>query len=474
VSEPTFISDTPGFVDLEAANAGAKFQGFDLTEHGINVARVMEAKDANGIPLYRNVVVLMPRRSQKTTSIWTVIIGRCLTIPGYRVVTTAQSQKSARKRFMDVRAALMAANFEEQGLGQIKRGKGDEEIIFTNGSKIWTVAPNSGSFRGEAADCILFDEAGEYEEEQSRDLISGALPIMNTRKLGQVIITGTPGKRRSGMLWDTLQKARAGGYKRGIVDYSARDNESTMLEEGTPNWELLQRVHPGIHPDLTPLELIQDDLDNYSWPEFEREYFCRFPFDNSVTAIDRDHWAAGEVEEFPQLPERFTLSMDVANDGSCASLVAAWRDEDGRAYVGLVGHQSGTTWLPKTAYDALSKHPKATLVYDPIGENLEPAKTLERERKVNSRVKPAARKDLQAGQTNLVNTVHQDMLSHPGQPAMNEAIEVLRWRDTPNAGRWLSAGRSGGDISPIRAAAMALWAYDQKPTVSKPVIYTRA
>lgn len=463
MAEPTFISGHPDFVDLDAADLGAKTLDLPFFEQGRNVARVMEAKDQLGFPLYPVVVVMMPRRSTKTTSIWNVLIGRCLTVPGYKVVTTAQDGQRARNRFREVARLLEAGGFEDDGLGKIRWSNGDEALEFANGSRLWVVAPHASNFRGEAADAILFDEAGEYDEVKSDDLMTGALPLMDTRPQGQVIVTGTPGKSRSGLLWSTLQDGRNGEPTTGIVDYSVRDSEATTNDDGSLNMELLARVHPGIGT-LTTLAKIAAHFKRMDLPSFEREYFCRFPFSNETRAIDADAWTASLVEKLPPVPDNACLALDVANDGSTGSLVAAWRDEEGCAYLGLLGYDTGSRWLPKAAYDALSKRPKASLVYDPIGENLEPAKTLERERKVANRVKPASKRDLQAGQTNLINVIHSDEFKHQDQPALNTAAEGLRWRDTPNAGRWFGFAQSGVDISPLRAGAMALWAYDNKPT----------
>src|SRR5699024_2291568 len=109
---------------------------------------------------------------------------------------------------------------------------GDESIEFDNGSRIWVVPPESGAFRGEAADAMLFDEAGELTLQRSEDLLAGALPLMDTRPRGQVIITGTPGLIRAGLLWSTLERGRTREPGVGILDYSARDDEPSVNYAG--------------------------------------------------------------------------------------------------------------------------------------------------------------------------------------------------------------------------------------------------
>src|SRR5690606_9278829 len=141
----------------------------------------------------------------------------------------------------------------------IRWANGSEALEFSNGSMLWVVPPRSDAFRSEAADTMLFDEAGELDPAQPEDLLEGALPLLDTRPQGQAIIARPPARSRAGLLWSTLQEARTGeDPTTGIVDYSIRDDESSVLlgedglplldEQGRPQLDeaVVRRVHPGI------------------------------------------------------------------------------------------------------------------------------------------------------------------------------------------------------------------------------------
>jgi len=449
MAEPTALSAIPEGTDLEAAHLGVKVQGLELLPQGANVAGVLEAKDSAGFPLYRRVGILMPRRSTKTTAIWSVLLGRCLTIPGYKVVTTAQSQKMARARFMDVKRDLDRDGFTERGMGTIRFGNGGEEINFANGSRLWVVAPSAGSFRGDAADVILFDEAGEYDPEKSEDLMSGALPLMDTRPMGQVIVAGTPAKVRAGLLWETLENGRAGKRKTGVVDYSIRDDEDSS---DRAVWE---RVHPGIGT-LTDLETMEERFESMTLPQFEREYLCRFPFDAQTSALNIEKWREGATE-FTERPERVALGFDVAPGGTSAALVAAWRDEDGTAFLEVVAYRDGFSWLPGEAGRIARAH-RAPVSYDTIGDNQLVGEQIARNRPA-PQVSGNTLKDMAAAAALIANDVREGRVRHFDQPALNNAVEGAAWRESGDS-RLFARKHSANDVAPLVAASVALRAYD--------------
>jgi phage terminase large subunit-like protein len=462
MATPTYMSPVPDDVDLSAAVIGSARQGLPLFEQGLNVARVLEAKKDDGTPLYPEAAVMLPRRGQKTTSIWATLLGRCETNPNFKVVTTAQTGLVARGRWYEVMRALRAGGFEDRG-GKIREANGHESFEWSNGSRLWVVPPRAAAFRSEAADTIFFDESGELSPDESEDLMSGALPLMDTRPQGQVIIAGTPAKVRAGLLWESLQTGRAG--KTGIVDYSIRDDEPSVFydEDGTPilNLEVLRRVHPGIGTLTTEAKIIER-FEKMQLPQFEMEYFCRFPLDNTTGAIRLDKWAASRVDPVSR-PDRVGIAFDCAYDGSSASIVYAWRDESGRAYIEVAAHRPGTSWLPQATHHAGSKYRGSHIGHDDIGANRDPAEAL---RKLRPAVKLLRyqMKDIMGAAQRLVSEIHSDNLSHFGQTDLDQAVENVSWRTIQNSGRAFgNKAQNGSAISPVVAASLALWTFDKQP-----------
>lgn len=462
MAEPTYMSEVSPSVSTLRADMGAQLLGLPLFEQGHNVARVLDAEKPDGTPLFRTVGVQIPRRGTKTTSIWAVILGRMVTIPNYNVVTTAQDGVRARQRFMEV-ARLLESKPKPPWCPSfsIKRGAGHEALEFSNGSRLWVVKPDATAFRGEAGDCLLFDEAGELSVERSDDLLAGALPIMDTRPHGQVIIAGTPGKVRAGLLWNTLDSGRKDQPGVGIVDYSIRDNESSVLidEDGneTLDLDMVRRVHPGVD-SLTPIEIIEQRFEKMQRPQFEAEYLCRWPLDVSVYALDPAKWA-DSARPFEDRPERVGLAYDCAPDGSTAAVMAAWRTPDGEARLEVVAYRPGVSWVARFVHRIASER-RTSVAYDVIGANTNPAEELHR-LKPSVKTDPLTLKEVQGAAQRIASALEDGGLGHFDQPDLNAAVDGATWRNVGESGRAFGRKTSKNDVSPIVAGSLALWSYDK-------------
>ena len=483
LAQPTHISRIPRGTDLSIALDGAALHGFDMFRQGEEVAALLEASKSDGSPLYETVAILLPRRATKTTSVWSTILGRAKNIPGFKAVTTAQDGIRARNRFRDVQRSLQAQDLEGQKnpnrrLGKLRWANGDEAIEFDNGSRIWVVPPESGAFRSEAADLLFFDEAGELSATRSEDLVGGALPLMDTRPRGQVIIAGTPGLTRSGMLWTFVERGRStdrADRSVGVLDYSLRDGEhsTTVDDDGVHhlNIKALRRVHPGIGT-LTTTARIQSRFEAMQLTQFEREYFCRFPFDATISAIPAADWqrARRPFEELPPRPDHVGLAFDVEPDSSSAALVAAWRDETGRVHLEVLACRPGTAWLTVAGRDASRKH-RAPITHDIIGANMDPANLLHRARVSLDGQQLRA---VQGAAARIVQELAESNVSHYSQSDLDHAVEGVNWRNVGDGGRLFGRKASANPVSPIVAASLALWAYDNTGPRRAPVIVTSA
>lgn len=469
-ARPTYMSRIPAGTDTSAADVGSTLLGYGLFRQGINIAGVLEAKKRDGTPLYPEAAVEVPRRGQKTTSIWATLLGRCATQPGHKVVTSAQDGNRARRRWAEVARAL-EPRAEDLGI-KIRWSNGDESFEWANGSRLWVVPPIASAFRGEAADTVFLDEGGELSPERSDDLTEGVLPLMDTRPMGQVIIAGTPGQARTGMFWTSLQAGRRREAGQGIVDYCLKDDETlAIIDEETGevrlDERLLKRIHPGIGTQrefregraLTTIAVMRQRFAKMQLPSFEREYGCRWPADSTTRAVDPEKWAEGLVERVP-LPERVGVAFDCASDGTSASVVYAWRDEDGVAYLDVVAHRAGTLWVPRAAADVRRHYPRVPLGYDAIGANLDPAAAIAREART-AKFERMQMKEIAAATQRFVSLVSEGKVRHFGQSDLDAAIDNSTFRDLAGGRAFRQRQQGGAAINPLVAATVALWTYDK-------------
>jgi hypothetical protein len=456
--------------DDSIVNAGNALLHLNPTPQGLVIARVLESRKRGGlgralVPARSKVGVQAPRRSSKTTSIWAVLVGRCETIPGYQVITTAQSGKRARTRLMHVADVL-----ERQPHIKVGRGVGNEHITWLEtGSRIEMFPPVPGAFRGDGKDAVLIDEAQEIEDEDGADeLLQAIMPLFDTQPLAQLIVAGTAGEHRAGMLWRALQRGLAGEW--GIVNYAAPDGSDAADEK------LWLATHPGIGT-LTTLQIVRErwsDLKGDTDPtDFGREYLGMWPTSEQVRLIPEQAWEAcyaGDGRQPRPQPGQAVIGYDVAPNDSAASIVCAWRDEHGTGRLKVLDHGPGHTWMP----DRLRRFAaqlRAPIAYDAIGPNVAVAEALVRKAPRPKLVATNVRQ-MQAGCSQILAEIKDRTIRHEGEAPLDEAVAAAAKRAIGEGGFVFGRRASTGDISALIAATAALRAADELPREARPAIRT--
>lgn len=491
---PLHASPAPSDIDLGEFTAGAALLGFVPSPQQERLARIVEATDPNDpdLPRYPECAVTMPRRSGKTEGVLAVAVGRCSNRADYFVAFSAQSGKKGRDRFLKMCVALdrwdpcpRSSRSNPDGCTRehvhrrIYRSNGGERIEWDNGSVFMVLPPDPEAYRGEEFHLIILDEGQEITDpEVAAELLGGIQPTMDTVPEAQLIIAGTAGKLRSGLLWDALVKGRTGAW--GILEFAAPDHvEPVLIDPAHPdldpvlNVAAIEACHPGIGT-LTTLNVIQKRFNDLSLVDFQREYFGQWPADASVSAIDATHWRNAQAPMGTR-PTRVGLAFDVAPDGSCAALACAWRDADGTAYVELLAFRSGVSWLPAEAY-RIARAARAAIAYDVIGANTNPADVLHRKRPP-VKLAPMGLKDVQGAAQRIVAGLADRSVRHFDQKDLTLASEGANWRTIGESGRAFGHKASTHPVVPLTAAALALWSYDKStPTArrrSRPVSSTQ-
>lgn len=409
---------------------------------------------------------LLPRRSSKSTTLIAIGLGRAEAREDYRVgVLTMTTGKAGRSRFLkDVVPAI-----ERSGLSgdtyKLVKSAGQERVEFpaSGGSVSWLSSIDD--LRGEAFDLIILDESGEPDPQKVEDALAAALPTLDTRPDAQIVVAGTAGKYRAGnLLWDWLQLGRKG--RAGIIEYAIPD---TVQDEDLATWEqvepLIVAAHPGIGT-LTTLEQVRGNFETLPREVFTREYGGLFGNEGGTTTLfDALKWARTGTDDDPAAvtpPERWSIAFAPHPDQLAVSIVAAWRDESGRAVPLLLDRiqgidgaapalrRLGTKYRQPIVYDAGNQ--VAQLIVEKLSQGANRPKFA-----------PYVFADVKRAASLIVDEVDRENVAHwARQVEFNEAIHKTIKRKSGDRG-WL-LGRHpkqpDDDITPAEAWAMAQLHYD--------------
>lgn len=420
--------------------------------------------------------ILEPRRSTKTSSILAVMVGRCFTRPRRNsAFTLATTGLKAREKFREEVIDPIEARWPDAATRPVRIHKagGAERLEFRNRSVFAVHPPIGSSFRGSAYDDVLVDEGGEADATMTEDLLAAIPPTFDTTG-GQLIVSGTAGKRREGsLLWDVLYTKRE-ALEAGVLIYAASDKTT---EEELADWEpsekhpnacvrdLVLAHHPGVQPgNLTPLDAVRRSFLLMPRDVFTREYLGIFDDIGGTTSLfDPIKWARTGVDgALPSPPERFSLAFAPHPDQLTVSVLAAWRDEKGRAVALQLEHLQGIDKAAPTLLRYARKY-RVPIILD--GGSQVAQLIVEKLNQANPRPKlqPYAYLDVKKAASLVVDEVDRENVVHyRDQLTLTEAAHKTVKRKSGDRG-WLlgrDPKRPDDDITPVEAWALALLHYD--------------
>lgn len=437
------------------------------------------------------------RRATKTTSIFLTLLGRCISRPGYQVTFSAQNGVSGSRRLREWAGRLDAVNppddqdlppwmrdrprktkqatqialFGEDVLPdttpqrrgfRVMRGEVGKGIYFDNGSQFLVLKPEADAYRGEGADVSWLDEFQEVDPIAGDELLAGILPLQDTKIGSSTIVSGTAGEARVGPFWNWVDKLRSGDPATGGLDYAApEDTPWEVIEDRDQALDLLKTVHPGIGT-LTTIAKMGKNYDDMPRPQWAREYLSMWPETYGVVVIPEEQWAAAKMQRKAAFPPRVAFGLAIKPGGSVAAIVAAWRNSKGKAYIEVVEHRQGTSWIPKRAQELTSKYRGSTIAYDDIAEGKATAtETAMLSPKPKLRIQTY--RENAAGCVQLIRDLERGNLAHFDQVGLNDAVMKAAKREVRgDQGVWLwTVGQPGDDITCLDAATRALRNWDQ-------------
>lgn len=416
-------------------------------------------------------VILLPRRSSKSTSLIATALGRAERREDYRVgILTLTSGKAGRSRFKkDVIPPLERLYPDPKNRPfVISKSAGLEAVTFRESAGSVSWLSSIDDLRGEAFDLIILDESGEADPEKVLEVLAAALPTLDTRPGAQIVAAGTAGRYRTGnLLWDWLEMARRGSG--GVLDYSVDDQEVTDAQlaaweptEEHPDGnvrELVLQAHPGVGT-LTTLESIKNNYETLPIEKFAPEYLGIFgDAGNAGLLIKPRTWHNSGTDEPWSVPDRIAYGLTVHPDQQSAALVAAWRDENGVAHILVDRHERGTDWVAPV----LKTKERTPIAYDDFSPVAQVEVQKATRRTPKPRMEPRKTAFVKRSAALFLDDLNNGRIIHYNQGPLNRAAEVAIRRKVGAFGWAFGRSLAEDDITALEAAALALALYDELP-----------
>lgn len=427
------------------------------------------------------MALLMPRRSFKTSTLFAKALGRISTREDYMVAySMATTGIKTRTRFRDDIVKPLEYLYpdpKERPFKIVKAGGSERIEWISTGSVFAFLPPKGDSFRSDAWDWIIVDEAGSADAEMTADLLAGAVATQDTRPGAQFTVTGTAPKFRTGnLLWDTLEKGRAATAGIAILEYSVEQDVTVedITTDSKKDWAKFEPLILSAHPNIgrvTSLARMQVSFEAVPIEDVLTDYLGVAGEDGQTNFINMVNWRAHGIDgDLPDVPDNFALALSVNNAGNCASIMAVWRDSKKRVCIGVLDNRVGTEWVDARAR-ALARKYRTPIVYDSgVGAVRGVIEKMEKARP-KPRLTPYDWNAVSTAATILLSEIETGNFMHWNQPALDRAVEGAKKRGSVDTKRW-GFGRISDeyDITPLEAASIGLRAYDEAKPRTRLVI----
>ncbi|EOM77914.1 hypothetical protein Rrhod_0723 [Rhodococcus rhodnii LMG 5362] len=428
--------------------------GFDAWQDG--AGRLILAKRGDGLYAADQILVSIPRQVGKTYLFAAIVFALCLLHPNLTVIWTAHRVKTAKETFNSMSGMATQPKVAAH-IGQIIRARGDEAILFGNGSRILFGARESGFGRGFTdVDVLVFDEAQILGESAMEDMVAA----QNVAANPLTILTGTPPRPRDPgeVFTNARQEALDGDSDEVLYIELSADRGADPLDRD--QW---RKANPSF-PHRTSERAMLRMKKNLSESSFVREALGVWDEVSVHRAVIRaTDWAAlSDIgPESDVRPDALSIDMSHAREISvCACWVEGERAHVEEVWAGI-DVAAAVDWV---ASRVRRRTPVAIDAASPAS-SMVPAL---RSRRVT--VNQTTAGDMAKACGLVVDRSAAQTVTHGGQQSVNDALEGARKRPIRDAGGWGWDRRDESvSIAPIVSWSLALFMGTVSTKQARPV-----
>lgn len=395
-------------------------------------------------------VASIPRQSGKTYTVGALIFAMCLANPGTLVLWTAHRVRTHNETFKSMDGMAQRKGVAPF-INAVRKANGEQEIEFTNGSRILFGARESGFGRGFAkVDVLVLDEAQILTEKAMEDMV----PATNAAPNGLVIMTGTPPRPIDpGEVFTSRRAAALSGDDDDVlyVELSADDSAGA---DDRKQWAKANPSYPHRTSDTAILRMrkLLGSIDS-----FRREALGIWDSETRVSLFDSGLWEAGERFERPAGLAVGSLAIAVSIDLKFSAIVAGSINDDG-VWVKPLHHGPGTKDVVERAAELQAVH-GVDVVIDGRGPGAVLIPHLER---AGVKLHIASTGEVLDAFSCMETRVNDGEFFHFEAAELDRAATGAVRRAVGDRSA-LGRKKSEADISPLEAASLAAWLVDVGP-----------
>lgn len=428
------------------ATCAAMGLGFDRWQD--DLGKLVCAKRRNGLYAADMFAMSIPRQTGKTYFLGALVFALSLKHANRTTIWTAHRTRTAGETFKSMQGFAKREKIAPH-IAKVSLARGEESVLFKNGSRILFGARERGFGRGFAGvDILIFDEAQILSENAMDDMV----PATNAAPNPLIIFAGTPPRPDDPGEVFTMLRTEALAGEVDDVGYVEIGADPDADPDDREQW---RRMNPS-YPHRTSARAILRMRKALSEESFRREamgIWDEISVHQPIVKASRWRELIDYGPEDGVAPD--ALGVDMSH-GRAISVGASWRMGEDEYHVEEVW--SGTD--PALAIEWIAD--RAGRRIPVLIDSASPAASLEPELRARRvKVRRTSASDMATACGLFENKVHaadtDTALTHGDQPAVTEALFGARKRQIRDAGGWAWDRRDPTCvIHPLVAVTLAL------------------
>lgn len=369
-------------------------------------------------------------------------------------IHTAHEFKTCSEHFLRVKSLIERSDELFSRVKIVRTGAGEQGIELKTGERLRFLARSGRSIRGFTADVLYFDEAFELPIAT----VSSAVPALSARPNPQLWYFSSAPHFGSEFLHAILKRAESDDP--GRLFLRAWESEPETRPDDEAAWA---RVNPALGIRIDE-DFVRNEMRTLcSTPEgiaeFNRERLgIREGGEAESGLIPFSKWEKLVLGSLPKLTS-VSFGVDVAPDASWSAVGSAAVLPNGNLYVDNVRFAPGTSWVEAYITEDLYPRKRLPIRIDPSGAAGAFVRPL---RDAGVEVVEVNWREYAQACAELLAAVNDGKIRHLGQESLNRSVQVAGRRDVGKEGGWVWVRPGSVDISPLKAATLALSGVERK------------